>query len=128
MAQPTRVDFHNGISSKNPDYAAIGQTFPGQTQNQGVELCSGERQRSTAAPPVKTSLIQTPMGQPDAVPVMDKDFHPGAASIGEQVTMVRLRRTKHLNYPRQDRFGAPAHVERFRRQPQGRAREPRQHL
>jgi hypothetical protein len=39
--QPTIVDFHNGISSKNPDHAAIGQTLPGQAQNQGVELALG---------------------------------------------------------------------------------------
>ena len=77
------VDFHNGISSNNPDHAAVGQTFPGQAQNQRVELRSGEDHRSTAAPPVETSLIQTPMGQPDAMPIMDQDFHPGAASVGE---------------------------------------------
>ena len=61
---------------------------------------AAERQRSTVAPPVETSLIQATMGQPDAVPVMDEDFHPGAASIGEQVTMVRRSRTKHLNHPK----------------------------
>ena len=57
------------------------------------------------------------VGQPDAVSVMDQNFHPGAASVGEQIGVMRLRRTKHLNHPRQNRLRAGAHVERFDRQP-----------
>ena len=91
------VDFHNGISSKNSDHAAITQVLPRQPQNQRIELRPTQFHAPPPDPPVETSLIQTTVGQPDAVSVMDQDFHPGAASIGEQVTMVRLRRTKHLN-------------------------------
>ena len=49
-----------------------------------------------------------PMSQPDALPVMDQGFHPGAASVGEQVGVMRRRRTKHVNHLRQNRLDAEA--------------------
>ena len=113
------VDFHSGISSENLDHPAVGQMFPGQAQNQGVELHPVQRQRPVTGTPAETSLVQTPVSQPDAVAVMHQHLHPVAASIGEQVGLVWYRRTKHLNHPRQDRFHPSAHVERFHRQPQG---------
>ncbi len=107
------VDFHNGMNLQNLNHASVGQVFPGQAQNQGVKLQSAQFLATHSAPPVKAPLIQTSIGQPDAMTVMHQHFHPVAAPIGKQVGMVRQRTTKHLNYSRQDCFRSGAHVEWF---------------
>ena len=57
------VDFHNGISSKNSDHAAITQVLPRQPQNQRIELRPTQFHAPHPDPPVETSLIQTTVGQ-----------------------------------------------------------------
>ncbi len=107
------VDFHNGINLKNLNHAAVGQTLPWQTQNQSVKLQAAQLHAARSGTPVKASLVQSPVGEPDAMAVMYQHFHPGTASVGKQVGMVRHCCTKHLYYPRQDRFRPGAHVEWF---------------
>ena len=85
------MDFPNGGQSQNPDYAAIGQPFPRQTENQRSELPSGERYAAIARPELKPPLIQTTVCQPDTVAIMHQYLQAVTALVGKEVGMVRLR-------------------------------------
>ena len=45
--------------------------------------------------PVELTLVQPASRQPDAETVMHQNFHPSGTAVGEQISTVRLRRTKH---------------------------------
>lgn len=63
--------------------------------------------------------MQTAGTQPDADAFMHQNLHPGRASVGEEVGMVRLGRAEGLDDPVQCSVGAAAHVEGLGGQPDG---------
>ena len=95
----------------------MGRLFPRQAQNKCVELRSAQFQCPVTGTSAEVPFIQAPVSQPDTVAVMNQYLHPVGAAVGKQEGIMRYRRTKHLNDPRQDRLRARAHVERFDRQP-----------
>ena len=117
QAQLTIVDFLNGGRLKNPNHPAIGQPFPRQAQNQRLELPAGESGTAIARSKLKPPLVQSPVGQPDAVAIMHQHLQPGTASVGKEIGMVRLCLAEGLDDLGQDRFRARPHVERSGREP-----------
>ena len=106
------MDFPNGGQSQNPDYAAIGQPFPRQTENQRSELPSGERYAAIARPELKPPLIQTTVCQPDTVAIMHQYLQAVTALVGKEVGMVRFRLAEDPDNLGQDRFCSGPHVQR----------------
>ena len=106
------MDFPTGGPSQNHDHAAVGQSLPGQAQNQRIELPAGKANAAIARPQSKPPLIQPPVRQPDTVAIMYQYLQAIAALIGKDIGMVRLRRTEDPHDLSQDRFRSGSHVER----------------
>jgi hypothetical protein len=102
-----------------PDYTTIGQSLPGQTENQRIELAAGERDAAIARSKLKPTLVQATIGQPDPVTVVHQNLQAVTALVGKEIGMVRLRFAKDPDDLRQDRFRSGPHIEWPRRQPQG---------
>ena len=57
--------------------------------------------------------MQPTRGKPDSESVMYQHLHTIGASVGKQIGVVRMGRTKHLDHPGERRVGASTHVHRF---------------
>jgi len=57
--------------------------------------------------------------QPDPDPIMDQYLDPVAATIGEQVRMMRAGFAEHAHHARQRRLRPGPHVQRLHRHPRG---------
>jgi len=68
--------------------------------------CSG-----TVRGPDKLALTQSARCQPNADAVVHEDLQTVGALVGEQVGMVRLRRTEDGDHARQCRVGSGPHVQ-----------------
>ncbi len=100
------------------DHAALTHALPGQTQHERVEL--GATQSGVGLSrcrPDELALVQPARSQPDADAVVHQHLEAVGALVGEQVDMVRLRRTEDRHHPGQCCVGARAHVQRLARQP-----------
>lgn len=67
--------------------------------------------------PKESALMQPARTQPDLDAVVHQHLHAVGASIGKEVSMVRLGRPEDLDNARQRDVGARAHVQRLGRQP-----------
>jgi hypothetical protein len=65
------------------------------------------------------AAVQPTCRQPHADAVVHEHLHAVGAAVGEQVGMVRARRTEDVHPPGQRSFGARAHVQRLHGQPNG---------
>ena len=111
-AQLTIVDFPTGGPSQNTNHSAIGQPLPRKAQNQRIKLGAGQLKCGISVPPAETPLIESAMGEPDAVPIMDQHFHPVRPPMGKQVGMMGPGFTEDLDNPGQNGFSAGTHIQR----------------
>jgi hypothetical protein len=74
--------------------------------------------------PTKAPLIQTPRGKPNTNTIMDEDLYSVAASIGEDISVMRVGGAKYADHAHQHGIWAPefdssgpkvAFFDRFRR-------------
>ncbi len=61
--------------------------------------------------------MQAPCTEPDTQSIMDQDFHPVAAFIGEQIRCMGLGFTVHLRDSGQSSIRPGPHIHRFRCHP-----------
>lgn len=101
------------VLSHYGDDATVADSLPGQAQHQGMQLLSAELVLPVYAGrwPHELALVESPGRQPDANAVMHKHLHSVGAAVGEQVSVVRMRCTEHLNHPAKCRIRARAHVQ-----------------
>lgn len=67
--------------------------------------------------PVKFPFVKAPGCQPHPNAIMHQNLDPIRSSVGKDVRMMRVRRAKHFNDPRQGGIQACTHVHGFNRQP-----------
>ncbi len=74
--------------------------MPRQPHYQGSELFAIQLHFRAMANnwPVELSLVQATSSQPDPEAVMHQNFYASSAAIGEQISLVRLRRTEHRDH------------------------------
>jgi len=63
--------------------------------------------------------VESPSGKLDPLSVLDQHLHPGAAPIGEDVSVIRPRLADEPHQLGEERVYASPHLKRHHRQPQG---------
>ena len=101
------------VHSHYGDDAAIADSLPGQSQHQGMQLLRAELVMSVDARrwPHELALVKPSGRQPDANAVMHQHLHSVGAAVGEQVSVVGMRCTEHLDHSAKRRVRTRAHVQ-----------------
>ena len=101
------------------DHGVGAQALPGQALHQGGQLLFSQAQliATPGVPPMELAPVQAAGAQPDAEAVVDQHLHAIAPAVGEQVSLMWLRRTEHLDDSGQGLVRPGAHVQGLGGQP-----------
>ena len=105
--------------SQYPDDSALTEAFPGEPENEGVELGAGEADGIATFGPDELTLIEPAGGEPDAEAIVDEEFDPAGAGVGEEIGSVRLGGTEDEDDLGEQAVNAGSHVSRGGSEPQG---------
>ncbi|UVJ42105.1 hypothetical protein NVV94_15700 [Pseudomonas sp. LS1212] len=96
---------------KHAENSVGAKTLPGKTDHQRLKLFGTQLQLRTlvGAGPDESALVQAARRQPNPQAIVSQHFHAIAATIGKEISAMRLRRTKDRHDASQS-ISVPAHM------------------
>ena len=101
------------IVSNNGYYSCIPYFLPRQSDRESRKLAGIDLNgRFNRVCPNKPSAIQAPSSKPNTNTIVNENLYSIAATVGKDISMMRVRRAKYAHYADQHGIGAGPHIER----------------